>query len=169
MKGKIFFSLTLAAFCIVLTGCDNNDDINRVKALAWNGSATLTTGQALDVRKMCESTSWTSGPDDRGRTQVQYSCVFKDIHIGFSDAAIHAPNGIAKAVENIQWLVPEGDNATQDPVMTFFGVTTTSNAGAVAHSSYGNAPAVAAAITSNSTSTMKTYMQQIQSLTPSRW
>lgn len=67
-----------ALIALPLSACGNGA-IDNVKKTQFGDDATLTAGQALDHRKECKSTNWSSEKDDRGRTVVTYECVLRDV------------------------------------------------------------------------------------------
>jgi hypothetical protein len=71
-----------AAICIplalVLTGCDDSS-IDTVKNSILEIDTSYTVEQAFDNRKSCNSTSWNTFEDARGRQLVEYKCQLKGI------------------------------------------------------------------------------------------
>ncbi len=74
-------SISLAA----LSGCSSEIDVIREGRLELLPEYTV--GQALDNRKLCESTDWSVIEDERGRDVVRYTCDFKDIEKNYRDTA----------------------------------------------------------------------------------
>jgi len=73
-------NLKVALACIslaALSGCSSEIDVIREGRLELLPEYTV--GQALDNRKLCESTDWSVIEDERGRDVVRYTCDFKDI------------------------------------------------------------------------------------------
>jgi len=144
MKSKIFTSIILSALCVILAGCGNNT-VSRVKATAWDGSPSLTTGQALDNLKVCTSTSWKTLTDDRGRLIAEYDCSFNNSAVPSNDPA----QSITAVTLEIQWVIPSGDNASAEPVMSFFGTNYAFADGHTTEGHYLNIPAVTRTVTEN--------------------
>ena len=61
-----------------LQGC-NNSNIDNVKSLVYNYDKSITLGNALDHRSVCNKTNWVEFDDDQGRNVVEYQCELKDI------------------------------------------------------------------------------------------
>ena len=68
-----------------LTGCSSEIDVIREGRLELLPEYTV--GQALESRKLCDSTDWTIIEDERGRDIVRYTCEFKDIEKNYRDTA----------------------------------------------------------------------------------
>jgi hypothetical protein len=68
MKIRASLLLVLAS----LAGCAS--EIDQIKEGRMDAYPEFTVGQAFDNRNVCESTSWESFKDDRGRTIVEYRC-----------------------------------------------------------------------------------------------
>lgn len=81
-------NLKAALACIslaALSGCSSEIDVIREGRLELLPEYTV--GQALDNRKLCESTDWSIIEDERGRDVVRYTCDFKDIEKNYRDTA----------------------------------------------------------------------------------
>ena len=80
--------LKVALACIslaALSGCSSEIDVIREGRLELLPEYKV--GQALDNRKLCESTDWSVIEDERGRDVVRYTCDFKDIEKNYRDTA----------------------------------------------------------------------------------
>jgi len=68
----------IMAGCIALSACGNRN-IDNVKALKLDVDPSFTVGEVFDNRDVCESVSWDTAKDKRGRTIVEYRCAFKGV------------------------------------------------------------------------------------------
>lgn len=60
---------------LLLTACDNSENIKRVKALIYpQFDKTITVGNALDNRDLCKIVNWKSLKDEKQRDIVEYNC-----------------------------------------------------------------------------------------------
>jgi len=89
--------------CVVgLAGCTDGD-ISRVKNMTFDVDPSYTVGQAFDHRKVCESVTWDTIKDERGRKVVEYRCSFKGVkdYIQSTAAArLNALNNNAQVLKN---------------------------------------------------------------------
>ena len=95
-------NLKAALACIslaALSGCSSEIDVIREGRLELLPEYTV--GQALDNRKLCESTDWSVIEDERGRDVVRYTCDFKDIEKNYRDTA----NEMIDAAKNDSRLI----------------------------------------------------------------
>ncbi len=66
--------LTFLTASFLLAGCGDNANIQQVKEMvAWNDN-TITVGNALEHRSLCEKVTWETGYDERNRDIVHYTC-----------------------------------------------------------------------------------------------
>lgn len=59
---------------MLLAGCGDNANIQQVKAMVTLNDNTITVGNALDHRSVCETVLWETGLDERHRDIVRYTC-----------------------------------------------------------------------------------------------
>ncbi|MEX9791053.1 hypothetical protein AB7X21_21700 [Providencia rettgeri] len=65
---------TFLATSLLLVGCGDNAHIQQVKEMvAWNDN-TITVGNALDHRAICQKVTWETVNDERHRDIVRYTC-----------------------------------------------------------------------------------------------
>lgn len=66
--------LTFLAMSVLLAGCGDNANIQQVKDMVTLNDNTITVGNALDHRSVCETVLWEAGLDERNRDIVRYTC-----------------------------------------------------------------------------------------------
>ncbi|OHT22344.1 hypothetical protein A3Q29_11025 [Providencia stuartii] len=66
--------LTFLAGGLLLAGCGDNANIQQVKEMVTLNDNTITVGNALDHRSVCEKVNWETGKDERNRDIVRYTC-----------------------------------------------------------------------------------------------
>lgn len=76
MKIRCNFVAISVLISTALTGCGDSE-IDAVKATYVDQGETMTFGQLLDNRPICESVKWDTSKDGNQRTMVEYTCVFK--------------------------------------------------------------------------------------------
>lgn len=63
---------------LLLTACEDDDRINQVKSLVLDTDISITLGNALDHREVCEKMLWSQYEDEKGRPVVEYRCIFPE-------------------------------------------------------------------------------------------
>ena len=66
--------LSFLAMSMLLVGCGDNANIQQVKDMVTLNDNTITVGNALDHRSLCEKVNWETGLDERNRDIVRYTC-----------------------------------------------------------------------------------------------
>ncbi|MBS0917582.1 hypothetical protein [Providencia rettgeri] len=66
--------LSFLAMSMLLAGCGDNANIQQVKDMVTLNDNTITVGNALDHRSVCEKVNWETGLDERNRDIVRYTC-----------------------------------------------------------------------------------------------
>lgn len=66
--------LSFLAMSMLLAGCGDNANIQQVKDMVTLNDNTITVGNALDHRSLCEKVNWETGEDERNRDIVRYTC-----------------------------------------------------------------------------------------------
>ncbi|MFQ0994288.1 hypothetical protein ACGH6Q_04550 [Gilliamella sp. BG2] len=70
--------ITIVLSVLILTACGDSSQVKQVKDYVYdNVDSTLTVGNALDNRNICNKTKWDSYKDERDRNIVEYTCEFK--------------------------------------------------------------------------------------------
>ncbi|OCG44399.1 hypothetical protein A9G28_00160 [Gilliamella sp. Fer1-1] len=73
--------ITIVLSVLILTACGDSSQVKQVKDYVYdNIDSTLTVGNALDNRNICNKTKWDSYKDERDRNIVEYTCEFKKDH-----------------------------------------------------------------------------------------
>lgn len=67
--------LTFLAASLLLAGCGDNANIQQVKDMVTLNDNTITVGNALDHRSVCEKVKWETVHDERNRDIVRYTCI----------------------------------------------------------------------------------------------
>lgn len=70
--------LWLMPILLLLSACQDEDRINQVKSLVQDNDTSVTLGNALDHREVCEQSRWSQFDDEKGRPVVEYRCVFPE-------------------------------------------------------------------------------------------
>lgn len=116
-------ALVVLTGTIGLTGCAADKHIREVKALAFGypdentPDPNLTVDQALDYRKVCDSTEWKVDMTEQHQTFVEYRCNYKDV--GDSMFVARDKSDVASAGDVYQWTYgPDGQ-----PQLSFVGFT----------------------------------------------
>ena len=73
---SLFKPIAITVTAIFIFGCADND-VRMVKDAYLNIDSSVTVGDALDNKEICETTNWHSYEDDRGRVFVRHECHFK--------------------------------------------------------------------------------------------
>lgn len=66
--------MTFLAANLLLAGCGDNTNIQQVKEMVTFNDNTITVGNALDHRSVCEKVKWETVNDERHRDIVRYTC-----------------------------------------------------------------------------------------------
>lgn len=70
--------ITIILSVLTLTACGDSSQVKQVKDYVYdNIDSTLTVGNALDNRNICNKMKWDSYKDERDRNIVEYTCEFK--------------------------------------------------------------------------------------------
>jgi hypothetical protein len=70
--------ITIVLSVLILTACGDSSQVKQVKDYVYdNIDSTLTVGNALDNRNICNKTKWDSYKDEQDRNIVEYTCEFK--------------------------------------------------------------------------------------------
>lgn len=85
----------------LLSGCGDNA-IETVKDSHLDIDPSLSISQALDHRKICETTSWESFKDQKERNIVQYKCEIKNTTSFFDSLIPDLTSALRKKMERVQ-------------------------------------------------------------------
>lgn len=115
------FAIAVITGIIGLAGCGEDKHVNEVKKLAFIypdesiPDPNLTVDQALDYRKICDSTKWRVDMTDQHQTFVEYRCDYKGV--GESMYVARDKSNAASAGDVYQWTY--GTNGK--PELSFVG------------------------------------------------
>lgn len=68
----------LIPILLLLSACKDEGRINQVKSSVLDTDMSITLGNALDHREVCEQTSWSQYDDEKGRPTVEYRCTLSE-------------------------------------------------------------------------------------------